>query len=166
MQPDLAGVERQGQFLLEERPDGRNETAQALFRVAHYVEVVDIPSVVAALQRPLAVLVQYIEVDGAEELAGDVPDGQSAAASGVEEALVFGKALPVIGRALDAAALCGVVVDRFPQQVVDRRPFGPAVGSGLPDGPEDDAVEYVLVDGHEVSLEVEFQHPAFACVVA
>lgn len=117
----LALVERQSKLLFEEPPHLGDEAAKPFTAGAYDIEVIHITPIVAALECALHVVVKPAEIDVAEELAGEVADGQTATFGTEEETFVSRKGLPVGGAALDAAAVRWVEQHNLPRQVAQKR---------------------------------------------
>ncbi len=111
----------------------------------------------AALQAMLDELVQAIEVDIGEELAVQVADGQAFVGVRLEQRLMRRHLIQHRRVALDDIIPGAVVIHQHPRQpqrivVVDFR--------------REQGKQHVLVDGHEVIVDVELQIPSGPGAVA
>ena len=66
---------------------------------------------------------------------------------------------PITALALDAATFGGVVEDDLLQEIMDERPFKPAVSTLSLHRPDDNLVQFLPKDRHEVSGYVKLQYP-------
>lgn len=162
VEPYLLGMQGKHELVLEEVAYGDYEPLEFLLCFCDYVEVVDVSSVMSAFEYPLAVLVEQVKVDVAEQLACEVSYRESAAGKGKEQAFVFRKAVPVGASTLYPAALRGVVEDDLFEKPSYYWPFRSLVVPCAVDGIKDYFKELLLAYRHEVSLQVELQHPAGA----
>ena len=87
--PHLAFMQLQGEFIMQEMVRLRNKPSQPLLVTTDDIEVIDIAAIVTAFQMPLHVLVKLVEIYVAEQLARQIADGQAAPLWTVEQALVI-----------------------------------------------------------------------------
>jgi hypothetical protein len=129
----------------------------------HQYTIIDIPSVESDTQVVFDVMVKWREVEIGKHLAGKVADGKATTLFCIEQALIPRKPVPAgIGRAKDAV-ICGVVGHHKPAKLEQQFPILFEIGS--PDVGTKSSKKDVLVDGHEETSDVQFQHPPFPLVI-
>ncbi len=174
LQDDLLGMDRQMQLRLQELLQPHDQRFEILPVGMDDIKIVDVTPVMPAMQLALDELVEMIHEDVAEQLRGDVADGQSDVLGGVEQALRRRQTVPVGGTSQDVTSFGGIaeqndfdqIVDQFavetvaPPTAVARR-TGPVLVQTL----HQDAVQDAFVDAHEVTPQVEFENVRLAGVV-
>ena len=115
--PGVAQGQGQAQALAQKAFDGLAPLPQLGGVVVQQHEVVNVAQVVAHLEGVLDVLVEFVQIDVGEELAGEVADGQALAVRRVGQLLVRGHAGQVL-----RAALVGRTLRRIAGEQQARQP--------------------------------------------
>ena len=169
--PRLPLVKLQAQFARQEIPGKGLHTHEPFPVRAHHETVVHVPAIVLAVEAAFHVVVKDAQIDIAEELRGEVADGQPAVFSAVEQAFVAGQRVPVAGAAFHQAVLGGVEQDDFSREILhkfDIHHLAPspsvlaadAVAPHAVQPVEGDVQQFPPVDMGEIPPDVKFEYMA------
>lgn len=127
---NLRLVQFKFQFVAQELPRLRYDAPKLLLGRSDHIRIVDVASVMPALELALHEVVERAEVDVAEELRREVADRQTASWPRVEERLLLRQQLPFVPVADDPAVRHRIEhADGF-QKVVDQGPIQFTDGAG------------------------------------
>lgn len=139
----------------------------------YYIEVIHIPSVVPYLESSFYHVVKLVQIDIAEELTGEVADRQSDALWLAKQALGRWQQHPFLLVAHHLAVQCVVFEDdAFYKEENKLRILSRDVTvlaflfPLLHEFVVNNTVEDVLVDAHEIALNVQFEDIGCMCIVA
>jgi len=129
-------------------------------------KIIDIAPVILATQSMFDVMIEIIEINVAEQLRGQIADGQSATRRRMEQALGRRQSVPVGWLAAHDAAFDGIMEDNDFQQINDGvkierlipRPIG--IGQSIPEFlqcPDHFFIKQLPVNRHEIAFDVKFQ---------
>ena len=162
----LTHMKLQSKMILEEPADLRYYTKQPVTVRTDDIGVIDVASIMPGTKRALHELVKLIEVDVAEELAGEVTDRKAAAVGCMEQRLARVHSYPVFLEADDLTA--GLWIEHHdllskPADEVDVNLVAPclrgvaadAVVGHLTDGAGGDPEQTVTLYVHEVAPDVQ-----------
>lgn len=175
----------EGEFELEAEIFFDNaDVAEELFALFHGDDdekVVDVATVMLISEVELDETVELVEKDIGEELAGEVADDDAAFFGLVEETFIFREFIPVATVTVNADTFHGFVVDDLVPNVFKEIVEFMLVGGMAADvvlgvgefaveelafeSPEDAFVEEIVIQAHEIALDVEFDGKSLAGVV-
>lgn len=172
----LTHVKLQSQMFLEEPADLRHYGQQPVTVRTDDIGVIDVAAIMPGTQRALHELVKLIEVDVAEELAGEVTDRKATAVRCVEQRLAWVHSYPVFLEADDLTAGLGIEHHDLlgkPADEVDVNLVAPClrgvaadtVVGHLTDGAGGDPEQTVTLNVHEVAPDVKVHGVAGDCPV-
>jgi len=144
-------------------------------------KIVDVAAVMFVTEVKLDETVELVEEDVGEELAGKIADDDAAFFGLVEEAFIGGEFVPIAAMAVNTDTFHGLVVDNFVPNVFEESIEFMFIGGMAADvvfgvrefameelpleAPEDAFVEEIVIEAHEIALNVKFDGEGLASVV-
>lgn len=153
----------------------------ALFHGNNDEKVVDVATVMFVAEIELDEAVELVEEDIGEELAGEIANDDATVFGLIEETFVSRELVPIAAMTMDTDAFHGLVVNNFVPNVFEKSIEFMFVGRMAADvvfgirefameklsfeTPEDASIEEVVVEAHEIALNVELDGESLASVV-